>query len=93
LETEQITGLFLEGETKLLPGWMQPQPVERAGAVLSARNKADLQEASRLIQSVVDRATPMDEDPMMPKDEKKKPMMETATAEMLQAILNKLPSK
>jgi hypothetical protein len=64
LEGEQIGGLFLEGETGLLPGWLKPQAVERVGAVLSTRNRKDLQEACRLVQSVIDRAQPMmDDDP------------------------------
>lgn len=63
LESEEIGGLFLEDETKLLPGWMQPQPLERIGAVLSTRNKADLEEARRLIQTVLDKASPAEEPP------------------------------
>jgi HK97 family phage prohead protease len=84
LEADEISGLFLEGETELLPAWMKPQPIERKGAVLSSRNKNDLEEACRLIQSVVDRAQPM-----MDEDENKKDDR-SAYADKFLAVLNKL---
>jgi HK97 family phage prohead protease len=59
LGLEELRGLFLEDEPELVPGWFAE---ERSGAVLSARNKSDLQEAVRLIQSVLERSTPADED-------------------------------
>lgn len=95
LETSDILGLFSEGEAALLPGWAKPAPQERIGAVLSARNKADLSEAIRLVQTVLDRAkTIKDEDE---KDEEQRAAIETATIsinpEMLQAIQEKMKSK
>lgn len=59
LGLEELRGLFLEDEPELIPGWFSE---ERAGAVLNARNKADLQEATRLISGVLERATPMEEE-------------------------------
>lgn len=88
LETSDILGLFSEGEAALLPGWAKPAPQERIGAVLSARNKADLSEAIRLIQTVLDRAQPADEEERA---------IKTATIsiqpEMLNTILEKLSTK
>lgn len=48
LGVEEVEGLFLEGEPDLIG--------QRAGAVLSARNRDDLGQAITLIQSVLDRA-------------------------------------
>jgi len=63
LGVAELRGLFLEGEPDLFPTLFTEQ---RAGAVLSSRNKNDLLEACRLIQGVVDRAEkappPQDED-------------------------------
>jgi hypothetical protein len=73
LSLVELRGLFLEGEPELLPDLFAEQ---RAGAVLSGRNKNDLEEAMRLIRGVLDRAAPMmDEDEMdeeMDSDAKKK---------------------
>lgn len=52
--------LFLEGELDTMA------PEVRAGAVLNARNKADLAEAMRLIQRVLDSAKGNDEKPDKP---------------------------
>lgn len=52
LDIEALRGLFLEGEGEFIIPTGQ-----RSGAVLSTRNQGDLQEAMRLIQAVLDRAT------------------------------------
>jgi len=49
----ELRGLFLEGEMDLIPTLAGEQ---RAGAVLSARNRGDLEQAVTLIRSVLDRA-------------------------------------
>ena len=51
LGPEEIRGLFLEGEVYPMSTDM------RAGAMLSARNKGDLEQAVALIQAVLERAT------------------------------------
>jgi hypothetical protein len=51
LGPEEIRGLFLEGEVYPMSTDM------RAGAMLSARNKGDLEQAVVLIQAVLERAT------------------------------------
>jgi hypothetical protein len=59
LGEEEIRGLFLEGEEEfvdLTPGPF-PKGKGRAGAVLSGRNKTDLEQAVTLIQGVLERAT------------------------------------
>ncbi len=53
LGVTELRGLFLENEPDLFPALFTEQ---RAGAVLSTRNKNDLLEACRLIQSVIDRS-------------------------------------
>ena len=52
LTADEVRGLFLEDEPVLLPEFF-----ERAGAVLSARNHNDLDQAISLIQGVMARAT------------------------------------
>jgi HK97 family phage prohead protease len=52
----EIRGLFLSGEADVL-GPFLAGPGERAGAVLSQRNKGDLEQAVTLIKSVLDRAS------------------------------------
>jgi len=52
LGSEEIRGLFLEGE-----GEFMATDMLRAGAMLSARNKGDLEQAVTLIQAVLARAT------------------------------------
>ena len=89
LETPDILGLFSCDEASLLPGWAKPKPVERVGAVLNARNKADLSEAIRLIQTVLDRAQPPEKE-----DEQESERATVSIApEKLQAILEKLNKK
>jgi HK97 family phage prohead protease len=51
LGAEEIRGLFFHGEGDLLGGIG-----ERAGAVLNARNRGDLEQAVSLIQTVLERA-------------------------------------
>lgn len=56
LDEETIRGLFLAGEDELL-GWAGWNVTEqRAGAVLSSRNRGDLQQAISLVQGVLSRA-------------------------------------
>ncbi len=58
LGEEEIRGLFLEGEMDLTRPTPSPslKGGERAGAVLSGRNKTDLEQAVTLIQGVLERA-------------------------------------
>lgn len=58
LSIDELRGLFLEGEPDLFPFYGA-----RAGAVLSARNRADLEEAIKRIQGVLDRAEPKEKAP------------------------------
>ncbi len=58
LGPEEIRGLFLEDEPELFPELFE----ERAGAVLSARNRQDLERAVELIQGVLRRAAKEDEE-------------------------------
>lgn len=60
LEPDEIRGLFLEGEVEH----------ERIGAVLSARNKGDLEEAVRLINAVLERAVKEEAEEEEPRAEK-----------------------
>jgi hypothetical protein len=56
LDEETIRGLFLAGEDELL-GWGAWNATEqRAGAVLSSRNRGDLEQAINLVQGVLSRA-------------------------------------
>lgn len=56
LDEETIRGLFLAGEHELL-GWSGWNATEqRAGAVLSKRNRGDLEQAIALVQGVLSRA-------------------------------------
>lgn len=66
LDEDQMRGLLLEGEPELLPGWFGESTSSatddlsreaRSGAVLSTRNLNDLQDAVRLIQGVLERAS------------------------------------
>jgi len=66
LGEEEIRGLFLSGEADVL-GPFLAGPGERAGAVLSQRNKGDLEQAVTLIRSVLERASIV---PGKPEDEK-----------------------
>lgn len=66
LDLATVRGLFLEGEPDLFPALFS---AERAGAMLSARNRSDLEramdckrEAIQLVQGVLDRATKPDPD-------------------------------
>lgn len=52
----ELRGLFLAGEPELAPELFAAQN-ERIGAVLSTRNRADLEQAITLIQTVIERAT------------------------------------
>jgi hypothetical protein len=80
LSVDELRGLFLAGEEVTMP-----EPEIRAGAMLSGRNKADLQQAVTLIQGVIDRAKPAEE---TPKDQEEP---ERAAVEAgLQAILDTL---
>lgn len=54
LGEEEICGLFLEGEWEL--AGLPIRPTGRAGAVLSGRNRGDLEQAVTLIQGVLERA-------------------------------------
>lgn len=54
----ELTGLFLEDEPALFPTFFA---TERVGAVLSARNRGDLEQAITLVQGVLDRAKPEDQ--------------------------------
>jgi len=70
LGEEELRGLFLEGEWDVAFG-------ARVGAVLSARNRTDLEQAITLIQAVIERATkaeatPAEEGDKAACDEKKK---------------------
>lgn len=69
LGEEELRGLFLEGEWDVAFG-------ARVGAVLSARNRTDLEQAITLIQGVIERATkeaaPAGEGDQAACDEKKK---------------------
>ncbi len=60
LGEEEIEGLFLEGEIEDAPGLPKEQADlaknARAGAVLNARNRGDLEQAVTLIQGVLERA-------------------------------------
>lgn len=60
LGADEIRGLFLSGEENVL-GSLAEGVNERAGAVLSTRNKGDLEQAVSLIRSVLDRASIMKE--------------------------------
>lgn len=51
LTGDELRGLFLEGEPEIAP-----EAFTRAGAVLSARNLSDLEQAVSLVQSVIQRA-------------------------------------
>jgi len=57
LGPEEIRGLFLEGEAIAYNRPMSTDMLARAGAMLSARNKGDLEQAVTLIQAVLERAT------------------------------------
>ncbi len=74
---ENRLGLFLEGEVDM------PTPDQRAGQVLSARNRGDLEQAMALIQGVIDRAAPAEKE--TPNEEP-----ERSADAGLQAILEKL---
>lgn len=56
LGTDEIRGLFLSGEMDVIEGIHIAQD-SRAGAVLSQRNKGDLDQAVALIRNVLDRAS------------------------------------
>lgn len=76
----EIRGLFLEGEPELFPDFFAWQE-QRAGAVLSARNHADLEQAITLIQGVIQRAK---------KEEKAEPSDEERAAELLAVFDEKI---
>ena len=68
LGDEEWRGLFLEGEvdfwetpTLALP--LEGEGKERVGAVLSARNRTDLEQAIELVQGVLERAKKEDDQP------------------------------
>jgi len=65
LGPEEIRGLFLEGEGE----FMATDMGTRAGAMLSARNKGDLEQAVVLIQAVLERATKEEPPPEPPAGE------------------------
>ena len=67
----ELRGLFLEGEPEFLPAIF-----ERKGAVLSARNRGDLDQAITLIQGVLERA------------KKEEPPEEERTADMVELPLD-----
>ena len=79
LSPDELRGLFLAGEEVPMP-----IPEIRAGQVLSARNRGDLEQAMSLIQGVIDRAKK--EEPEEPKDQEP----ERSASADLQAILAKL---
>ena len=92
LTTAQLQGLFLGDETTAAGAWAPASRAERAGAVLSATNRRDLEQAIGLIQAVVARAQRPDELPVMAMDAPADVMagrgtdMETATLTLLNTM-------
>lgn len=77
-------GLFLEGELEMIGETSSiPTKAARAGAMLSARNKGDLEEAMRLIQGVLERATKEE-----PGGEDERMAEEAAQVRQLQQVRN-----
>ena len=68
LTTEQLQGLFLGDEMVAAGAWAPVSRAERAGQVLSAANRRDLEQAIGLIQAVIARAQRPDELPVMAMD-------------------------
>lgn len=67
LDAATLRGLFLAGEADLLPEVFAEQA--RIGAVLSSRNRTDLEQAVTLIQTVIERASKPEPEPAAPADE------------------------
>jgi len=92
LTTEQLQGLFLGDEMVAAGAWAPVSRAERAGAVLSAANRRDLEQAIGLIQAVMARAQRPDDLPVMAMDAPADAMagrdadMETATLTLLNTI-------
>lgn len=87
LDVEAIERLFLEGELDAM------DEHTRAGAVLNARNKADLSEAQRLIQRVLDSAKANeagDEEPAESKEKQDEEPKRTADVVSLRTMLEVL---
>lgn len=59
LGPDELRGLFLEGEPDVIPFLFADA---RAGAVLSARNRGDLEQAVTLVQGVLERAKPPEQE-------------------------------
>lgn len=59
---DEVRGLFLSGEEDIIGPWYAGVN-ERVGAVLSQRNKGDLEQAVVLIRSVLERASIVPENP------------------------------
>lgn len=76
----ELRGLFLAGEPELAPELFAAQ-AERIGAVLSTRNKTDLEQAITLIQSVIERATKPEPELTTPDDGER-----SAAADTLQSL-------
>lgn len=81
LGAEEVRGLFLEGEPDLVPDLFAAL-ASRAGAVLSARNRGDLEQAISLIQGVLRRAQ-KDADQPEPTDDERALVALQALAESL----------
>lgn len=81
LTADELRGLFLAGEEVTMP-----IPEIRAGQVLSARNRGDLEQAMTLIRGVLDRAKTEKAEDEEPKDQEP----ERSVNAGLQAILEKL---
>lgn len=63
LGPSELRGLFLEGEPEMFPELFEGHERQyRVGAVLNARNRERLEQAARLIQEVLDSATPQQGD-------------------------------
>ena len=58
MTTAQLRRLFLCGECDVAPEWAPISRNERVGAMLSAANRRDLEQALSLVQGVLDRAVP-----------------------------------
>lgn len=82
LGADEIRGLFLSGEPELCPDLF----VVRVGAVLSSRNRTDLEQAITLIQSVIERATKEAEPQPEPEPQRETPAPEPNYDQILRAL-------